>query len=188
MVKKLVTYSLMGLILLNTVGFYGIFLGLQVKYAMDANDNLDKELVSMADMVTFKVPLTVPYATDQVEYDRVSGEFEHQNEVYRLYQQRLYKDTLFIVCYKDAQSKKINQALSDYVKTFADKPQSAKPLAAKEAPSLIKDYLQTGISIESEHFGWENSIRFGANVNAYDFLHFSRIKYPPKPLFHFHFS
>lgn len=183
--KKLVTSILIGLILLNTVGFYGIFLGLKVKYAIDANDILDRDLASSEEMMTIKVPLTVPYAADQIDYERVSGDFEFQNEVYRLYKQKLSKDTLYIVCFKDVNSKKINQALSDYVKTFADKPQSTKPSAAKEAPLFIKDYLQTGISIESEHSGWENPIRFGANVKAYDFSHFYRIKYPPKHTFHF---
>ncbi|MBS1507106.1 MAG: hypothetical protein JSS79_10710, partial [Bacteroidetes bacterium] len=142
--KKLVTSILIALILLNTVGFYGVFLGLKLKYAHEANENLDRDLISNAEMMTIKVPLAVPYAADQMNYERVSGDFEYQNEVYRLYKQKLSKDTLYIVCFKDVNSKKINQALSDYVKTFADKPQTAKPTTAKEAPSFIKDYLQTG--------------------------------------------
>jgi hypothetical protein len=155
---------------------------------MDANDNLDNELISITDMVTFKVPLSVPYASNGMDFERVSGEFEHQNEVYRLYKQKLYKDTLYIVCFKDANSKKINQALSDYVKTFADKPQSAKPSTGKEAPGFIKDYLLSGIFIESDHFGWENAICFDSTTDSYDSFHVNRIKYPPKSSFHIHLS
>src|SRR5207302_5128451 len=97
------------LFLLNTVGFYGIFLGMQLRYAREANKQLDEDQYSASDAMTFKVPLSVPYAADNQEYDRVTGEFEHRGEVYRLVKQKLYHDTLYIVCVKDRESKKINQ-------------------------------------------------------------------------------
>ena len=81
--KKVCTIFLLVLFLLNVLGFYGVFLGLQFKYAQEANDQLDDELYSSEDAMTFRVPLTVPYSTDNQDYERVSGEFEHGGDVYR---------------------------------------------------------------------------------------------------------
>src|SRR5258706_15021409 len=99
------------LFLLNVLGFYGVFLGLKFKYAQDANDQLDAEQYSNADAVTFRIPLTVPYSTDHQDYERVSGEFEHDGEVYRLGEQKHFRHTAYIGCVKEDQRKKINQDL-----------------------------------------------------------------------------
>jgi hypothetical protein len=159
-----------------------------VKFAFDANNDLDHESFSGSDLLTLKVPLTLPYTSDSQEFERVSGEFEHQGDVYRLYKQKLYRDTLYIVCVKDVSTKKINQALVDYVKTFADKPQNSKQSAGKETPTLIKDYLSCVILIESEHYGWENPIKYCTSTDQYTSRYSYRIKYPPKAPFSIPFS
>ena len=170
------------LFLLNAVGFYGIFVGLQFKYAQEANEKLDDDQYPDEAALTFKVPLSVPYSVDQPNFERVTGEFEHQGEVYRLVKQKLYHDTLYIVCVKDANSKQINQALSAYVKTFADQPLNPNP-TSKLIQSLIKDYLLAGTIIESQSIGWENQVvHVGYHAN-YFFLPFYKIKYPPKSSF-----
>ncbi|HMI65785.1 MAG TPA: hypothetical protein VK517_07115 [Cyclobacteriaceae bacterium] len=178
--KKFCTIIMLVLFLLNVLGFYGVFLGLQFKYAQEANDQLDAEQYSNADAVTFRIPLTVPYSTDHQDYERVSGEFEHDGEVYRLVKQKLFRDTLYIVCVKDNESKKINQALVDYVKTFSDKPVNAKQHNGKQVLSFIKDYVTTGVSVESQSSGWYKTFRYEDVTRHYLSLPSSRIKYPPR--------
>lgn len=171
------------LFLLNVLGFYGIFLGLQFKVAQEANRNLDEERYSGGDMITFRIPLSIPYYAENQDYERVSGEFEHGGEVYRLLKQKYAGDVLYIVCVKDREAKKINQALEDYVKTFSDKPASAKGQSTKSLQAFSKDYLTTGVSIESQTSGWKKPVVYGNQVKKYLSLIPSRIKYPPK-----HFS
>lgn len=169
------------LFLLNAVGLYCIFVGLQFKYAQEANEKLDDDQYSNEAALTFKIPLSVPYSVDQPNFERVTGEFEHQGDVYRLVKQKLYRDTLYIVCVKDANSKQINQALSDYVKTFADQPVNPNP-TGKLIQSLIKDYLLAGTIIESQSLGWEKHLVPSNYKDHYFFLLSGKIKYPPKPL------
>lgn len=168
------------LFLLNLLGFYGVFLGLQFKNAQEANDQLDEELYSGADAMTFRVPLTVPYSTDHQDYERVSGEFEHDGDVYRLVKQKLFRDTLYIVCVKDINSKKINQALVDYVKTFTDKPVNAKQQNGKQVLSFMKDYVTMRVAVESQSSGWKKTVGYGDFTRYYLSYHTSRIKHPPK--------
>ena len=154
------------LFLLNVLGFYGVFLGLQFKYAQEANQNFDEERYSGMDLMTLKVPLTVPYYADSKEYERVSGEFEHNGDVYRLVKQKLFRDTLYIVCIRDVQSKNINQALDSYVKTFTDKPVNSKQ-GAKQLMSFSKDYLTSVVGVESQSSGWKDGISYGEPVRSY---------------------
>ena len=129
--------------------------------------------------VTFKLPLTVPYSTDSKEYSRVDGEFEHNGEVYRLVKQRLQSDTLYIVCVKDITTKRINQALTDYVKSFTDKPINSKG-NSKTIQNLIKDFLCCSISIKKQTDGWEKTISFHFIEHHYELVTSSLTGPPPR--------
>ncbi|HEX6890362.1 MAG TPA: hypothetical protein VF141_06710, partial [Chryseolinea sp.] len=123
--KKIIAIFLVLLLLFNALGFYGLFIGLRYKNEIDLVQRLDNDQYLEEQTVTLKVPMTLPYHLDS-EYERVDGEIEHDGEFYRLVKQKLQKDTLYIVCIKDQGSKRIKQALADYVKTFTDKPADAK--------------------------------------------------------------
>lgn len=117
---------------------------------------LDQQQYSHDETITIAVPFAIPYQQDS-EYSRVDGEIEHNGEFYRLVKQKFEKDTLFIVCIKDQQSKRIKQALADYVKTFTDKPVDANN-AAKGSITFIKDFLPTSINISHACQGWNCAI------------------------------
>ena len=63
-----------------------------------------------------------------------------KGEFYRLVKQKYQNDTLFIVCIKDQASKRIQQAVTDYAKTFTDKPIDTKH-NGKANFNFVKDYL-----------------------------------------------
>ncbi|HEV8513482.1 MAG TPA: hypothetical protein VGQ59_09400 [Cyclobacteriaceae bacterium] len=178
--KRAATLSILILFLLNAVGLYGILLGLQFKFASEANLALDEDNYSTSEAITFRIPMTLPYSVEDQDFHRVSGEFENQGEVYRLVKQKLSKDTLYIVCVKDTKSQKINHVLADYVKTFTDRPFNAKQQGTKLNYSIIKDYLNSGISIESDTSGWKECVPFNElAIHSFSFYS-SKIKYPPK--------
>lgn len=162
--KQITAIFLVLLLLFNALGFFGLFVGLQYKTKLDLVQRLDNDDYLEEETVTLKVPLALPYHIDSDEYERVDGEIEHNGEFYQLVKQRLVKDTLYIVCIKDHDSKRIKQALADYVKTFTDKPVDAKH-AGKIFAGFIKDFLPTHIEIASASSGWNAAV---ANTNLYD--------------------
>ena len=157
--KKGVTLIMLFVFLLNVLGYYGIFVGLRLRNVQELVQKLDNNSYNASETFTFKIPISVPYANDSRDFVRVDGEFEQDGEVYRLVEQRLDQDTLYIVCVKDQESKKINQALADYVKTFTDKPASEKQ-NAKTAFSLIKDYISLSIAVSNTSSGWESTTNY----------------------------
>lgn len=177
--KKLLTLSLLALFLLNVLGYYGVFVGLQVKSGQAMRDRFDSENYASEQEVTIRVPIAIPYATDSRGYERVDGEFEHNGQIYRLVKQKLQSDTLFIVCIKDNHAAKINQALADYVKTFTDMPFNTKQNV--KAQIFSKDYISTSISIETLAMGWNfSSTNQVAQPNFYRFDFNQYISQPPE--------
>jgi hypothetical protein len=160
------------------LGYYGVFIGLQLKTTQKMRENFDEDNYTHQE-ITFKIPLAVPYSTDSKEFRRVDGEFEHQGEIYRLVKQRLKSDTLFIVCVKDNVSKRISQALEDYVKTFTDKPANSKG-NSKTIQNLIKDFICNAISIEKQNSGWEKTLSFYRVESQYQPIDCSFTGPPPR--------
>lgn len=177
--KRGFTIFLLALFLLNVLGYYGVFIGLQFKNTQDMQTRFDNEEYSRTQEITIKVPLTVPYATDSREYTRVDGEFEHLGEVYRMVKQKLQSDTLYIVCVKDKTSKDINQALADYVKTFTDKPGNEKG-NSKTTQNLIKDYIVSSTTLQKISEGWKNEFTPGMHVRGYQPHNIQLNSPPPK--------
>lgn len=178
--KKVIAITLVVLILFNTMGFYGIFVGLRYKAKRDIVQRLDLDQYRHDETITFKVPLSIPYISDDEGFERVNGEIEHKGEFYRLVKQKLVQDTLYIVCIKDHQSKNIKKALADYVKTFTDKPANNKS-HHKAQITFIKDFLPSRFSISHGTEGWNRSIHCGFAPQAtHDDRNISFVGPPPK--------
>jgi len=176
-VKRGFTLFLLALFLLNVLGYYGVFVGLQFKNMREMQAKFDIGDYARTQEVTIKVPLAIPYASDSREYTRVDGEFEHQGETYRMVKQKLQRDTLYIVCVKDNTTKDIKQALADYVKTFTDKPVGEKS-SSKSVQNLIKDYIVSATSLQSMSDGWNNAIIPGTHSKEYR-SHSIQLNSPP---------
>ena len=155
--KKVASLFLVLLLLLNVLGYYAIFLGLKYSNSRQVTQRLDTNNYSASETITLKIPLTIPYYGD-TDFERVDGEIEHKGEFYRLVKQKLEKDTLHIVCIRDVKSKHIQQALEEYVKTFAD--QSADRSTTKTSYSFIKDYVQACFQLEDSALGWSLMLHF----------------------------
>jgi hypothetical protein len=176
-VKKIVSILLIFLLLFNALGFYGLFIGLRYKSKLDLVQRLDKQQYSEDETITLKIPIAIPYQMG-TEYERIDGEIEHHGEFYRMVKQKLESDTLYVVCIKDHESKRIKQALTDYVKTFTDEPVDAKH-NGKNFTSFIKDFLPTSIQITEVSFGWNHTV--DVNTSFKFFYDRSIVIFSPPP-------
>lgn len=139
------------------MGYYGVFLGMQYRNDAEMIKALDASQYDESQTITIKIPISIPYMTDNTNFERVNGKFEYQGEHYRLVKQKYAKDTLTVVCLKDHETKRINQALSEYLKTFTDKP----PVQGQNSNvtlNFIKDYLQQTFSLSTTAIGWEADV------------------------------
>ena len=143
--KRIISIFLVFLLLFNTLGFYGLLQGLRYKSTLDLVTTPGQPSIFGRRNDPAKNPRSCPLPNRFEDYERVDGEFEHQGEFYRLVKQKYQNDTLFMVCIKDHASKRIEQAVTDYVKTFTDKPIDAKH-SGKVSTNFIKDFLPSRIT------------------------------------------
>jgi hypothetical protein len=151
---------------------------LQYRNNVEMIEKLDHDDYQDRDLVTIKIPIAIPYATDSEDFVRVEGLFEHNGEFYRLVKQRLFQDTLHVVCVKDHELAYINQAWEQYVKTFTDNHSDSAP--AKTFQTLIKDYLPRTFSLILDSPGWDREMLFTLYVNNFISDFSPTIIHPPE--------
>ncbi|MEO5976976.1 MAG: hypothetical protein ABIS36_05025 [Chryseolinea sp.] len=167
------------IVLFNALGFYGLLVGLKYKAGLDLVARLNKEQYRTDETVTLKVPMALPYHIDKGIFERVDGQIAHQGEFYRLVKQKLEMDTLYIVCIKDNDSKMINQALTDYVKTFTDKPVNNKH-TPKYAVDFLKEFFPSFITLSTQSNGWNYSVYEDAAPEFFTSISLSIFSPPPQ--------
>jgi len=176
-VKRLFAIIILNIFLLNVLGYYGVLLGLKADSGTALASRLNSDMYDLGGTVTFKVPLAVPYSADSEGYERVDGEFKQDGEIYRLVKQRLYQDTLYIVCVKDEATSKINKTLEDFVQSFAGQDDDSQQTVA--APSFIKDYVNTEITLASSNNGWETEVAKASTPHYCFDSYYASIVHPP---------
>jgi hypothetical protein len=177
--KRLTTILFAALLILNVLGYYGVFVGLQYQNERDQIQRFDAARYNESETFIIKVPISIPYAVNQTDFERVDGEFEHQGQVYRMVKQKLSNDTLHIVCIKDQQQTQISQALKDYVKSFTDKPSQSKS-NDKTTVSFIKDYIFASYGIGHGSDGWSTMISLQSQSENLTPSFFASIVHPPE--------
>ncbi|HZY80837.1 MAG TPA: hypothetical protein VFE50_15040 [Cyclobacteriaceae bacterium] len=176
--KRLFAIVILNIFLLNVLGYYGVLLGLKTHSGDELSQRLDSDMYDLGATVTFQVPLTMPYATDSHGYERVDGEFEKDGAVYRMVKQRYYQDVLYIVCIKDEKTTHINNALEDFVQSFAGQDDDNSQQHTS-APSLIKDYVDYYVTLTPSVNGWEKEVTNNSVARNLIDSYFASIIHPP---------
>lgn len=176
--KKLLCISLIGFYLVNLVGGYWVFYAIQQQSKTRLAHELDGDHYAGSQAITIKLPLSQPVSGND-NYERVDGEFEFEGTIYRLVKQKFYKDTAYIVCYKDERTLAIKDALEDYVKSFTDKS-SEKKSDTRTASLFIKDYLHHGKAIFIVHRIAQDVVSRTIYVNHYQHPDGFAVEYPPE--------
>jgi len=150
-VRNFAAIALISLLLFNIVGYQGLFIGLAYHHDQKIERFVDLDQFE-GELTTLKVPIALPYPSENTSFERADRKFEFQGEHYRFVKQKLANDTLVIVCYKDHQRKQLASAFSEVVKTLAD--QNSDQPQSKQLPSFLKEYLSGTFEIESITNGW----------------------------------
>ncbi len=176
-VKRLFAIVILNIFLLNVLGYYAVLLGLKISSSKELSSRLDSDMYDLGAKVTFKIPLSVPYGTDSENYQPASGQFEKDGEVYRIVKQRYHKDVLYIECIKDEGTSRINNALNDFVQSFAGQEDDSQQSTV--APGFIKDYMNIEIAVVSGNGGWVKEMSLASASRFFFDSYCASIIHPP---------
>jgi hypothetical protein len=140
---------------MNTMGYYAIFLGLQYKNSVAMTARFDSDQYDESLSVTLKIPMSIPYLSDDAEFKRVDGVFQYKGEFYRLIKQQYAREMLTVVCIKDTEKKRIHEAISDYVMSFTD---TGDDQDSSLTITFIKDFIPQTFAIQTTAIGWQSDV------------------------------
>lgn len=178
--RKLFSSVFVALILLNVMGYYGVFLGLQYKNARDLMQQFDSETYDHTLTAVIKIPFDAPDSLSSALFERADGDFERDGEVYRIIKKRQYRDTFHIVYIKDTRGTAINRTLAEVAKTFVDQPADKDASHKTIVPSFIKEYLSGTLRLQPCMPGWVQSVRNGSNPTIFIATFMASIVHPPE--------
>lgn len=118
--RKLAAILLLFLFLFNLVGYRLYFNYAQQQYDIQLESSLDKHQYNDAELISIKVPLSMPYQTVQSGYERVDGEIKLGGKIYKYVKRRVVNGELELLCLPDQNKMRLQSAKNDYFKTTSD--------------------------------------------------------------------
>lgn len=159
------------------MGYHALFFGLRIQNDTIAREDILNERYEAHQTVTLRIPLNLPYAYDQHNFQLTEGKFEFHGKIYQLVDQRVTQDTLYLTCLHDERNTTLEKDYSDFVKSFADQHSSQK---ATTLISFIKEYVGSNCDIKPVDLGWSNFIGYRTNENLLLSSYQVSIIHPPE--------
>lgn len=119
---------------------------------MVADSRMQAKIENLQDsdpsLFTVKIPIRLPYHTDWKDYESVEGEVTYHNTTYRYVKQKVFRDTLILLCVNYPEKSQIHKNYSDYFKKVNDlNSDSSKKQVLKQAKD---DFYQKSKSFLAE--------------------------------------
>ena len=160
------------------MGFYGLFLGLEYRNALQMMKRFDQGTYDQQQTKTIKIPFKADASCYSETFERLDGDFEQDGEIYRIIKSRLFRDTFHIVYIKDKTGTAIHKVLTDYVKTFVEHSSDHGSITVK--PFIIKEYFSGVISMKQGVAGWECPVGKGSHCAMFIETFTTTIIHPPE--------
>jgi hypothetical protein len=164
---------------LNTVGYYSFLVMVRNQLTYRVTEKLQSGFNEPGAQLIIKMPLSLPYGADSHEYEPIRGAISFEGTDYQLVKQRLYKDTLYVVCIRDYKTTEASNKIKDFSKSFAGESKQ-QGSGIKLVISSAKYYFSKINSIESSNSGWAIVCPYAEVADRYHYDSNPPIFHPPK--------
>jgi hypothetical protein len=119
--KNVLSIFLLTIALFN-LGGYGLFMACLEERANEKMEiALDDDNYDPSTLISIKVPIkNLPYYTNSAQFQRQDGRIEIGGVQYNYVQQRIYRDTLEVLCVPNNAATKLSTARNDFYKLVND--------------------------------------------------------------------
>jgi len=125
---------------------------LQQKADKELVAKLDKADYDESDLITVKVPLSMPYLTNWDDFKRTDGEITLHGKIYHYVKQKVYNGELILKCVPDEQKMSLQTAKNDFFKTQNDLQNNTSKNSGDNSHVVkfsISDYIKTENAAET---------------------------------------
>ena len=118
--KKLAAILLLAIFLFNIGGYRIVFYFLQKNANTELIEAIDKEEYNPQELITIKVPLSLPYQNNWKNFERVDGEIKVNGKVYHYVQRKLVDGEMILQCLPDENKMHLENAKDDFFRLAND--------------------------------------------------------------------
>lgn len=166
--KKLSAILLLLLLLFNLLGYRLLFAYTLQQWDSRIASYLDKEAYNEQDLISIKVPLSLPYQTDWKDFERVDGEISISGQVYKYVKRKVVNGELVLMCLPDHNKTKLETAKDEFFK-LANNLQTTSP-TKKTAGTRIASF--NDLALEYDH----HQPNYALPLCGYDVLKYLSLK------------
>lgn len=131
--KKILAILLLTLLLFNLYGYRAWFYYLQQQSQKQLTAVIDKNNYSDSELITLKVPLSLPYFNSWSDFERYDGNIEIDGQHYSYVKRKVQNDTLVLLCLPN----KEQNTLTSAQKNFESLVNSPNIAAGSKAPAPL---------------------------------------------------
>lgn len=168
------------LMALNAIGYYGFLVIIKSQLTQRTQARLESHAQEIGGNMIIKLPVSFPYSADSPEYGLAEGEITYEGTVYHRIKQRLYHDTLYVVCLRDSHATQAQDQIEQYSRSFAGQGGETEPAGIKIMTTLAKYYFPCMHTITPLYAGWGRVQHPGRVVVHYGYTSSQVIFHPPK--------
>ena len=144
--KKLAAILLIALFIFNLFGYRILYYFAQQDSDINLEKALDKDQYSEEDLITIKIPISVPYQVERKDFERFDGEIKLNGKIYKYVKRKVCDGNLVLLCLPDHNKMRLETAKNDLFKNSNDlqNPGSKKPGNSKSVSgkNLSNEYNQ----------------------------------------------
>ncbi len=123
--KKSIAIFFLALFLFNLIGYKSLFYYLQQQSDEQFRASLDKNDYNAQDLITIKIPLSVPYQVESKDFERVDGEINLDGKIYKYVKRKISNGDLILLCLPDQNKMRLQTAKDDFFKFANDLQQNS---------------------------------------------------------------
>lgn len=176
-VKKLAAILLLALFLFNIIGYRIMFYFVQKQDDIAFETSLDKAEYNEDELVTIKVPLSLPYQTNWKEFERVDGEITFDGKIYKYVKRKVQDGQLVLMCLPDEHKMRLQTARDDFFKLASDLTSNGAPKKSGNTiawQNVLSDFEKQQDQWSSAAITYKAVYQIPADVSAYtNYFHYS---------------
>ena len=123
----------------NLFGYKFLFDYLQHKNDVLLEASLDSDQYNENDLITIKIPISLPYQTDMKDFERIDGEITIGNVIYRYVKRRIEHGELVLMCLPDQHKMQLQTGKDEFFKLANEFSQYSQTKHTNhKAPAIFK--------------------------------------------------
>ncbi|MGI8950521.1 MAG: hypothetical protein ACR2FN_02940 [Chitinophagaceae bacterium] len=170
--KKLSAILLLALFIFNLFGYRIVFCYLQQQSDRQFEASIDKEDYNETDLITIKIPLSLPYQTDWKDFERVNGEVNFNGKIYKYVKRKVYNDELILLCLPDESKMRLENAKVEFFRCTNDLQQNSSSKKSDNSSSNnLKNIVSDFEKLNTEKINFLNpqkiNYSFAQNISSF---------------------